>query len=976
MRQMLCPRLIGRDEELQAIEAALHAARGARGGSIFLLGEAGVGKSRMAREAERLAHSVGMHVLWGRNVEGGAPTAFRPITESLLSAVRRDAQALAERSELRPFRHILARLVPDWREEGAPPNSGDEPLVLLSEAVLRLLRAIGSGTACVLILEDLHWADSETLAVLEYLVANAGDEALLLFATIRPEAGSAALGLARSLATHRSATVLELERLQPDAVQQIASACLDDSAVPASVERLLTTSAEGLPLLVEDLLAEWVGAGALVQSSGGWEVRHTIGPVIPMSFSETVRRRLRALGPACTNLLQLAALLGRSFDWTLLPPASGLDEEHVLEQLHAAVDAQLLVVEQSGFRFRHALTRDAVMDGLSPVLRTRHASRLLALIEAEHPRLQGECSELAAALAEMAGDRRKAATLLMDSGRTALAQGALVTAEAILERARGLVEASSPTVRAEVDELLLHVLSEAGKQERVFDVGEVLLGELQRSGAAPLRAADAHLTIAQVAVPAARFEEARHHLDQARPLDAEGVLEARIGAQAAHVAIDERRFSDAEQLAGAALAAAERTGEMGVACEALIVLGRLARNYDLDRAEAEFERARALAEAYDLTVWHSSALHELGTIDMFRQCSPRRLLQARTLTENSGALATVAAVDVELAAVYLMRFELVEAAAAALHALEAGRRFRLPGIESTALIFSAEVCAVRADRSGMERMLAELPAAHGQEAPLFDYARSDFRGEASLCEEKRKEALECFEMAVTFLRRLPGAPPSPAWSQWELLRTLERRDAADTNAETLPPSATVHPVSRAFVHYASGIRLGRLGRKEEAAEAAAAGDDVIAPAPWYFHMARRLVAEAAIDDGWGDPARWLTESETFFDRHGLQPVASACRSLLRKCGARPPAPRARAGVPEPFRAAGVTEREMEVLTVLSDGLSNRAIAARLYLSPKTVEKHVASLMDKLEVRSRAQLAAIATAEMGDYGRTVRGKTHT
>jgi DNA-binding NarL/FixJ family response regulator len=139
-------------------------------------------------------------------------------------------------------------------------------------------------------------------------------------------------------------------------------------------------------------------------------------------------------------------------------------------------------------------------------------------------------------------------------------------------------------------------------------------------------------------------------------------------------------------------------------------------------------------------------------------------------------------------------------------------------------------------------------------------------------------------------------------------------------------------------------------------------------------MARRLVAEAAIDDGWGAPARWLTESEAFFDRHGLQPVASACRSLLRKCGARPPALRARARVPEPFLAAGVTEREMEVLAVLSDGLSNKEIAARLYLSPKTVEKHVASLMNKLEVRSRTQLAAMAAGKMGDAARADWGKS--
>jgi DNA-binding CsgD family transcriptional regulator len=414
---------------------------------------------------------------------------------------------------------------------------------------------------------------------------------------------------------------------------------------------------------------------------------------------------------------------------------------------------------------------------------------------------------------------------------------------------------------------------------------------------------------------------------------------------------------------------------MDVACEALIVLGRLARNYDLDRAEVEFERAHKLAEAHELTVWRSRALHELGTIDMFRECSPRRLLQARKLAEDSGALATVAAVDIELSAVYLMRFEMEESLAAAHRALEASRRFRLPGITSTALIFSAEACALRMDRSRMERILAQLQAASGEEALYFDLVRSAFSAELSLCEEKRKQALKFFDMAVGFGRRLlPGASPSPAWGQWALLGALERRDAADPNSEAPPASTAVHPVNRAYAQYTAAVRFGRLGRKEEAAAAVAAGDRVISPALWYFHMARRLVAEVAIDDGWGEPARWLTESEAFFDRHELQPVASACRSLLRKCGARPPALRARARVPEPFLAAGVTEREMEVLAVLSDGLSNKEIAARLYLSPKTVEKHVASLMDKLDVRSRAQLAAIATAKMGGQSRTDWGKS--
>ena len=152
MRQMLCPRLIGRSDERQTIQAAIEAARAARGSGLFVLGEAGVGKSRLAREAERLAQGAGLRTLWGRSIEGGAAIAFRPITEALLSAVRHAGPALAERAELRPFRSILGRLIPDLREDGTLPSSGDESLVVLSEAVLRLLRAIGSGRGCLLVL--------------------------------------------------------------------------------------------------------------------------------------------------------------------------------------------------------------------------------------------------------------------------------------------------------------------------------------------------------------------------------------------------------------------------------------------------------------------------------------------------------------------------------------------------------------------------------------------------------------------------------------------------------------------------------------------------------------------------------------------------------------------------------------------------------------------------------------------------------
>jgi DNA-binding NarL/FixJ family response regulator len=119
-----------------------------------------------------------------------------------------------------------------------------------------------------------------------------------------------------------------------------------------------------------------------------------------------------------------------------------------------------------------------------------------------------------------------------------------------------------------------------------------------------------------------------------------------------------------------------------------------------------------------------------------------------------------------------------------------------------------------------------------------------------------------------------------------------------------------------------------------------------------------LSAEAALDAGWGDPAAWLPETLAFFEVAGHDRNVQACRALLRRSGA--PVPRKGRGdasVPATLRARGVTSREMDVLRLLAEGLGNRAIAGRLFLSHRTVETHVASLMRKLEASSRGELAA-------------------
>jgi DNA-binding CsgD family transcriptional regulator len=166
-------------------------------------------------------------------------------------------------------------------------------------------------------------------------------------------------------------------------------------------------------------------------------------------------------------------------------------------------------------------------------------------------------------------------------------------------------------------------------------------------------------------------------------------------------------------------------------------------------------------------------------------------------------------------------------------------------------------------------------------------------------------------------------------------------------------------MNRGFVHYAEAVLAGRRGEGEAAGRLVEAGDDDLATVPWFRALARRLRAEAAIADGWGDPATWLREALASFEEHGQERLVTACRSLLGKAGAPVPRRRQDSHVPTALRQIGVTEREHEVLTLLAEGLANKEIAARLFMSPRTVERHVANITLKAGLRTRSELVAFA-----------------
>src|ERR671910_641920 len=607
-------RLVGREAERAVLSGWLDEAAGGAGRVGVVLGEAGIGKSRLLDALAAEASDRAMEVLRGRAVHATAPVAYRPLSEALRALVR--AGRAPSRRDLAPFDQFLGALMPEWSGPDAGPL--EHSVLTIAEAVLRFLHAAAKGEAkrpgCLLVLEDLHWADDETLAVVEYFADNVAGERLLIAASWRTDEPSDRAESLRRLIDSRTVWSVALNRLDAAAVAAMVASWLDTSSVGDDVLALVAP-ADGVPFLIEEVLATALASGRLAVDRGRWTVDGS-APVMPPTFVEDVALRLRQAGPDGRAVLIAGALLGRRFEWHLVPRVAALDDDRAFAGLRAAVDLRLVEADpdRALLRFRHALSR-------------------------------------AAALAFDAGDHERAPGLLLEAGRRAQAAGALLTAAAALENGLRVVRPTDG-VAADLEDCLLDVASAMGDRDRSAAVGRSLLGRLGSPGDGARRAR-AHVRLARVAVAASAWDDAGRHIAAARSdaPDGDEPLHAEVDAVEALALVGRGEPVPAAAVGERAREAATRLGLAGVACEALEVLGRCARTDDLDAAERSFTQAVELAERAGLTVWRLRALHELGTIDMLRTGDPERLTAARELATEAGALATGALIDIQLCGV-------------------------------------------------------------------------------------------------------------------------------------------------------------------------------------------------------------------------------------------------------------------------------------------------------------------------------------
>jgi DNA-binding CsgD family transcriptional regulator len=973
--QTRSPTVVGRDREIESLHRLLAGARGGHGGAIFLVGEPGIGKSRLAATATSQALDAGMAMLRGRVGAIGTMVAFRPFTEALLSLIRRGEMPTTE--SLGPYRQILGRLVPDW-DDGSSHDTAASPVVL-GEAMLRLLALVGRDHGCLLVLEDLHGSDPETLAVIEYLLDNLDDQPIALVATMRSET-SAAYELAQLSAQRGAAERIELRPLDRSEVAELAAGCLEVpvDGMPEQLADQLWSDSAGIPFIVEELLQEANRSGQLVSGpDGSVQVVDDLHTNVPPAVVRSISSRTAQLGPQSRDILVLAAVIGHRFPLSVVREATGTDERLLLATLRAGVAAQLVGPDEPApdwYAFRHPLTAESLLAGLTPTERSDLARRCADAVEQLHPGLPGEWCPMVAELAESGGDAARAGRLFALAGRRSFDDGSTGSAVNLLDRANTVL-ATDPDIghRADVLGSLLLALSATGGFEHLA-VHSATVDELADRNLDSRKVAALHVQLANAEMAAGRWSAALNHVVTARSLlgtDAGDADLAPIDAVAANLEIARTspgRLKAATELATRAAAAAERADLPEVACESLQLLGILAREHDLQRSIDYFHRARQIAEDRGMTYLRVTS-HILQAVSVYlADGSIVELQRSRQQALRTGAIPLVYDVDSMLGQQAILRSEYARAAEMIDECVAVTRRLRLGRSATFFLATKAILEAHQGRRAAMEATLAEVANWGGERASYeLPYSYGLARTFCALLEENRELADSELAQALAYDAQNPTTFHLSGKNGLALLLgVLSGRNGWAHFEAVTATAASGMRWNKQFVQLAHAVLLGRDGQAGKANAKVLEAMETASLYPMARNLGLRLIAEPAHADGWGEPVAWLRQAEDYFHNADIPAVASACRSLMRQLGAT--VSQRRIGseqVPAYLRQLGVTTREYEVCQLLVDRIGNKSIASRLHISPRTVEKHVASLMTKTQQPDREALSSFARTVLQD-----------
>jgi DNA-binding NarL/FixJ family response regulator len=976
--------MVGRDDELGRLLTLLDDAEAGRSVVALVSGDAGVGKSRLVAEATRLAAGRGFTVLSGQCAELGDSVPYLPLADALRGA----AQASAVRDAL-SSRPALSMLLPEGGG-GVTIDSDRSGLARqqMFGGVLGLLAELAAAGPVLLVLEDLHWADTSTRDLVTFLSRMLHRERVALIGTYRTDdlhRRHPLRPVVAELLRLPGVIAVDLAPLAPsDLAEHLTAAA--HGRIDATGLNDIVARAEGNAYYAEELLAASVSGDRPEQS-------------LPAGLAALLLSRVEQLSDAAQQVLRAGAVAGRKADDELVQAASGLAAAEYEAAVREAVTRQLLVPDGTeGYVFRHALLREAVYGDLLPGERTRlHGTMSALLAEEQRLAIPGTLAELAQhCLASH--DIPGAFAASIRAGDEAERLGAPAEAHRHYDQALALWErVAEPEKTAGMARGKLGLLSATN----AADSGDVdravhLLRRLRQTLAA--RADKGHevnlasrigerlafylWTTDDVKAAAEAIEIARATVDET-PADPPTWQYARAVATYANTLLVDDDFDVVREQAENALAAARAANAPWVQADALVTLGFLS-----NREGRNDEAIKLLTEAHK----QAREAKVLGVELRAAYHLARAHLEHGDLTAG-GAVAhegTKRANQTGLGLapygtdVQHLHFQCHYADGKWDHAQEIADGFpvrvtSLPEASLSSMALFIDVArgnpAVAERRAWIEPFLS----AHG-----FDgFIARGLIAEHALWQGDVEESLAQARAALDVVYEPPwGFYPSairPAAVAMCALasRAVQARATGDdaAAAEAVTAAGELLQIAREGAAFPKRPKfiLGPEGRgwlaRAEAEYRRASGDNdpqawqavLDAFGPGYAYEIARTrwrLAEALAEAGRRDEAaeQWREAVQTA-DRLAARPLRRALDDLAR---------RARIGAAEAQGdgavLASLTSREREVLRLIAAGRSNREIASVLFIAPKTASVHVSNILGKLGAASRTEAAAIAHRE--------------
>jgi predicted ATPase len=353
------PVLVGREEELKQLQQSLDAASNRRGRTVFISGEAGSGKTRLVNDFLNIAKRRKVTILLGWCLSN-ATIPYFPFIEALSF----NLPSKENKSDFSQHLSVKSWLVEPYQTSRPERNGIGTPQMWRDQAysaVTRELLFMSSVKPLILVLEDIHWADSASLALLHYVSRAIAKEKILILATFRSEELTAGakgyphplVETLRLMGREGLFREIKLVNLDQEGVRGIAESMMGDRVDPKLVERLMKES-RGSPLFVVEFLRMLSEHGKLIREKDQWELSvEDLG--MPSKVKEVIMRRIGALRPNQRRLLDIAAVIGEKFDPRLIAGVLSKDCLEILEVLDGILKSTSLVrVEENKYMFDHA----------------------------------------------------------------------------------------------------------------------------------------------------------------------------------------------------------------------------------------------------------------------------------------------------------------------------------------------------------------------------------------------------------------------------------------------------------------------------------------------------------------------------------------------------------------------------------------------------------------------------------------------